>query len=58
MAKPKGGASPKKGKKNRKFGRTLRKNMNRSKPISLFVRNVITASQYFVMTGQKIKLRG
>lgn len=55
MAKPTDGTAPKKGKKNRKFGRTERKDRNRAKPLSLFVRNKITAEQYFVMTGQKMR---
>jgi len=41
--------------KGRKIGRAARKVKARGNAIALFVRNKISAAQYFEMTGQKIK---
>lgn len=38
---------------NKKHGRNKRKSANRSNPISLFVRDKITAQQYWNLTNQK-----
>lgn len=45
------GQKAKGSKKNRKFGREKRKQANRGTAISLFVRNKISASEYFAKAG-------
>jgi len=42
------------GKGNRKAGRTKRKNEGRTKPLSQFVRGIISAETYFKLTGKKL----
>lgn len=42
-------------KNQRKFGRAKRKVNGRGNPISLFVRNKISAEQYFKLTNQSLK---
>lgn len=48
-------SSQSKGKKGRKHGRSKRKAEGKMKPLSLFIRNKITASAYFAQTNQSIK---
>lgn len=55
MAKKKPGGVKQKNK--RKFGRQKRKMANRGSAISLFVRDKITAEQYFKLTNQAVKAR-
>ena len=40
----------------KKCGRTKRKRERAGSPLSLFVRNKLTASDYFKQTGQKTKV--
>ena len=39
----------------KKCGRTKRRNANKGNAISLFVRNKISAREYFSLTGQSFK---
>lgn len=49
-------AQHKPGKKgDRKWGRKKRKREAKNNPLSLFVRNKITANIYFQLTNQKVK---
>jgi hypothetical protein len=52
MAKKQGSAA---GGKNRKIGRSKRKAEGRGKPLSLFVRNKISAEEYFKKSNQHSK---
>jgi len=53
MAKKEGGGKGKKG--NKKYGREIKKRSNRGSTISLFVRNRITAEEYFRKAGLSLK---
>lgn len=45
------------GKGNKKYGRNKRKSERRGNPISLFVRDKITAHKYWELTGQSSKAK-
>lgn len=49
-------ASKSGGKGSKKIGRTKRKAERKGSPISLFVRNRITAHKYWELTGQSVRV--